>query len=61
MDKRKRAQKLIDEMLVIADNESTPIERAKLRIRARLVALQAVLREPRTLKESADWWEELDG
>jgi hypothetical protein len=59
MDRNKRAQELIAEMLAIADNVTTPIERAKLQIRARLVALQALLREPMTLEESTAWLEEL--
>jgi hypothetical protein len=60
MDKqRKRAQELISEMIQIADDSTTPVERAKLQIRARLVALQALLREPKTLKESVDLWEDM--
>jgi hypothetical protein len=47
----KRAKEILEGML----------ERAVVRLRARLLALQAVLREPRTLAESAaPSWEDDD-
>jgi hypothetical protein len=61
MDRNKRAQELIAEMVSIADDNTTPIERARLKIRTRLLALQAMLREPRTLAElDGPWWEDSD-
>jgi hypothetical protein len=48
----KRQQELIEETRAIADDRSIPLGRAKLRMRVRMLELQALLGEPRKLSES---------